>query len=341
MRVPGMSAVIVNFDSGADLVICLRALVAQVPPQDILIVDNASSDNSLQDAIDLYPDVRVLRSPRNLGFGGGANLGAAYCDRDTLLFLNPDVVIMPDCIRRLGMGITSGVGVVGPQVQVGGSGPPEYGARIDLVGMPRSLARVSPPLFVSGCCIATTRQCYDAIGGFDERYFLFMEDVEYCWQALRRGFDVRLALGAEAQHRGGGSMPGGYLRESGIEVTAARILLRERNTLAMLLACGPTLTLPLLIAGSLLRTSVFAGLLAVHGRWRAMWGLASGLMLNLVWAPETIRRRRRAGVTRLGSQEAWHRVDHRLYFWDYLCSRQRVVFVDRGRRSPPGTRRDN
>lgn len=337
-QLQGIAAVIVNFNSGADLVACVDALRAQLPAKSILVVDNDSSDSSLEMATSRYADLRVVRSPHNLGFGGGANFGALYCGADKMLFLNPDVIVMPECLDRLAMAFASGVGVVGPQVQVVGGGPPDFGGRIDLVGMPGAASSRELPLFVSGCCLATTRQCFDVVGGFDERYFLFMEDVEYCWQALRRGFDVRVALGAVVEHRGGGSMPGGYVRGGRFEVTAARIVLRERNTLAMLLACGPASVLPVLVAGSVLRTGAFATLLALHRRWSAVWALAFGVALNVVWAPATGRRRWRSGVTRAGAREGWRRVHRRLYLWDYLSRRWEISFVDSAGGSPPEAR---
>lgn len=329
-----VSAIVVNFDGGRDLQACLAALCSQLPPRNILVVDNASTDGSVGLASTQFPEVRTLASATNLGFAGGANLGAAQAPGDTLLFVNPDTFVLPGCVDRLQQALTAGAGVVGPMLRVGEQQTPEHGATIDLTGMPRALVDSRLPLYVSGCCLATTKRCFDTVGGFDERYFLFVEDVEYCWQALRRGYDVRVVPGAEAHHRGGGSTPGGYVRGGIIEVSVARIVLRERNTTAMFLACAPAGWLPMVAGASLVRAGAFAGLLASRGRWRAVGQLFVGLGKNLVWLPGTVRRRRRAGVISHSARAASRRVERRVYLWEFLRARQPVSFVDIAKRPP-------
>lgn len=335
-----VSAIVVNFNGGSDLRTCLAALCSQLSPTNIVVVDNASTDGSVGLASAQYPEVRVVASTVNLGFGGGANLGAAEARGETLLFLNPDTFVMPGCVDLLHKGLVPGVGVVGPMLRVGDEEVREYGATIDVMGMPRGLVGPSAPLYVSGCCLATSRRCFDTVGGFDERYFLFVEDVEYCWQALRRGYDVRVVSGAEAHHRGGGAIPGGYVRRGTVEVSAARIVLRERNTTTMFLACAPAGWLPIVAGASVLRTGAFAGLLASRGRWWPVLQLVVGLGQNLLWVSDTIRRRRRPGVTPLSARGAWRRVERRVYLWGFLCARQPVSFVDVAD-PPTTTRRDS
>lgn len=325
-----VSAIVVNFNGGSDLLTCLAALCSQMPRANIIVVDNASTDGSVERVSAQFRDVRVLASTANLGFGGGANLGACEAFGDTLLFLNPDTFVMPGCVDELDRALANGAGVVGPRLRVGEEEVPEYGATIDVMGMPRGLATTGEPLYVSGCCLATSRRCFDAVGGFDERYFLFVEDVEFCWQALRRGYDVRVAPRAEARHRGGGSMPGGYARNGTVEVSAARIVLRERNTTALFLACAPVQWLPLVGGASLLRATAFAGLLASRGRWLSIWELVMGLGQNVVWIPGTMRRRWRPGVARPSARRAWARVEWGLFLWDFLHARQAISFVDAG-----------
>lgn len=333
-------AIVVNFNGGTDLLTSLGAACSQLPADRIIVVDNASTDGSVELAASQYPDVRVLGSATNLGFAGGANLGATVASGDALLFLNPDTFLLPGCVDLLCRAIAAGAGVVGPMLRVGAEETPEHGATIDVMGMPRGLTNARPPLYVSGCCLATSRRCFDAVGGFDDRYFLFVEDVEYCWQALRRGFEVRVVPGAAAYHRGGASMPGGYVRSGTVQVSAARIVLRERNTTAMFLACAPPEWLPLVGVGSLLRAMAFAGLLASNKRWLAVLQLVFGLGQNLLWIPGTLRRRRRPGVSAHAARAAWRRVELRVFLWDFVRARRPIAFVDRGEPGPTPRLRD-
>lgn len=334
-----VTAIVVNFNGGRDLGRCLAALCNQLPQSNILVVDNASTDDSVQRAVERWPQVRVLASDTNLGFGGGANLGAAAAADGTLLFLNPDTLVLPGCVARLHEALIGRVGVVGPMLWVGEGEVAEQGATIDVAGMPRGLVEPNPPLYVPGCCLATTKRCFDIVGGFDPRYFLFVEDVEYCWQALRRGYDVRVVATAEAYHRGGGSISGGYARGGGLEVSVTRIVLRERNTTAMFVACVPAKLLPLVAGASVLRGGAFAGLLASRGHWSGVWRLVVGLGQNVLWLPETVRRRRRPGATAVSGRAAWQRVVPGLFLWDYVHARMPVRFMDQVSGSFTGGRR--
>lgn len=323
-----VSAIIVNFNGVADLPRCIAALQADTSLGEIIVVDNASTDDSIERIAIEFPSVRVLISESNLGFAGGANLGARHATFNVLLFMNPDTFVSPGCPYRLRNALVAGAGVAGPVLRIGSVSGVERGSVIDLMGMPRGVIDDSLPLYVSGCCLATTRNCFDAVGGFDDRYFLFMEDVEYCWQALRRGYDVKVVSEAEAYHRGGASIGGGYVRNGAFEVSAMRIVLRERNTTAMLLACVPLVWLPWAVVASALRSLAFAGLLAMQGRWRFGVQVALGWATNCRWLLGTIRRRRQPGVVGAASRAAWGRADRRLYLGEYLLKRSPIRFVD-------------
>lgn len=327
--------IIVNFNGGHDLLLCLGALDTQFPIHEVLVVDNASVDGSIEVAAERFPHATILRSEENLGFAGGANLGARHAVGDVLIFLNPDTIVGPGCIDRLAAELMFHPGVAGPLIITDGLEQCERGATIDLMGLPRGLTEDRPPLYVHGCCLATSRECFDSVGGFDERYFLFAEDVEYSWQALRHGYEVRVVEEAAARHRGGAVAIGGYLRDGHIETTSMRILLRERNTAAMLLACAPVLWLPVLLLTSLARTAAFAALLVVNGRSRDAGRLLTGLSWNVRQIRATMRRRWRQGTTAEGVQRAWRRVAFRLFLWDLARSGLEVRFVDSTRNSSP------
>jgi len=113
-----ISVIIVNFNAGEYILKCVDSVLKGNPHAEIIIVDNASSDNSLEAIEKSYPEherINIKRNKANLGFAKGCNLGAREAKSDYLLFLNPDCVVAPDTLSKLKTCIESqpGVGMVG------------------------------------------------------------------------------------------------------------------------------------------------------------------------------------------------------------------------------------
>ncbi len=322
-----VSAVIVHYNDPENLAVCLDALWCDPGVAEIVVVDNASDTPTIETTIKTRSNVEMVSSPVNLGFGGGSNLGAARVTGDLLVFLNPDTVPDPGCMSALADHLSKHGGVAGPLVRTGSDGMPEYGCTIDRMLLPRAMDKPGKPLYIMGCCIAVTRTCFDAVGGFDSRYFLFQEDVEFCWQALRRGFDVDVVPSASLVHAGGTAAPGGYRRAGRIETSPSRILLRERNSWAVIGACAPARYIFQLVAWSVLRTVAFTGILVFHSRLGDALRLWRGLAWNVANLGSTLERRHNPGTTDEGEEMAWHRVERRFFLWDLARRRERLRFV--------------
>jgi len=325
---PRLSAVVVYYNDAEHLSACVDILLRDPAISEIVVVDNASPGQAAEAIVGARRPVQIVRSTTNLGFGGGANLGAAAITGDLLVFLNPDTLPDPDCMTALAEHLAERGGVAGPVVRTGTGGGPEYGCTVDRMLLLRALDQRLEPLYVSGCCLATTRSCFDAVGGFDARYFLFQEDVEFCWQALRRGYAVDVVAAAGLVHAGGAAAAGGYRRAGRIETSSTRILLRERNSWAVLVACAPARSMPGLLLLSVLRMLVFAGLLFRHGRPADTARLVGGLWWNVTHLSGSLARRRRPGVTPVGEHLAWDRVSQKSFLWDLARRGERLRFVD-------------
>lgn len=296
---PAMSAIIITYNAGDDLGLCIGSLLTQGRAIEIVVVDNGSRDGSVERARADYPEIHVLSDGVNDGFAGGANRGAAAASGEVLLFLNPDVVLEPGCADALLITLDRSARptvcapvLVDPVRQL-----VEYGFTIDYAGDLVGLTSPTPPLYLSGCALATTRRVFTELGGFDSAFFMLIEDVDFCWRALLHGFDVRVVDAARVRHRGGGSTPGGYVRSGRIEVTAFRIALRERNTLATLVRCGPIAWLALVVPLRLVRMGAMAVIAIPFGRGDLALALGRAVAWNVRRLPELVRQRRAMPAT--------------------------------------------
>jgi GT2 family glycosyltransferase len=260
---------------------------------EVIVVDNGSVDGSVERARSAYPFIRVVSDVANDGFAGGANRGAAVASREFLLFLNPDVILEPGCVQALLVDLTGseGAAICSPIVVDGSTGVEEYGLTVDLAGDPAIVPLSNAPLYVSGCALATSRDTFAALGGFEGAFFMFCEDLDLCWRALLHGYNVRVVRAARARHRGGGSTPGGHVSGGRIEVTSFRIALRERNTMATLVRCGPLVWVLIIIPLRLMRIGALALAATVIGRPQLARALVAGVAWNVRRLPELVRQR--------------------------------------------------
>lgn len=228
---PRVRIVIVSYECAAHLGRCLDALDAarHVVPMEVRVVDNASTDGS--DAVAMArPWVRLERMPRNTGFAVAANRGLTSAATPAVLVLNPDALIAPDDLRASLDRLDSdpSTGILTPRV-VDAAGrfdgrcrrgfPTVPGALGFMTGLdrrfPRLLGRYTTAwrdpgeatdvVAVSGAVMFIRTEALRAAGGFDERYFMYGEDLDLCIRIARLGWRVRYWPGATAVHAGGAS----------------------------------------------------------------------------------------------------------------------------------------
>ncbi len=223
-----VQVVIVNYKS-ADLTIrCVESIAAHAIAalQNVIIVDNKSPDNSY-DRLSLgLPDADLVSASANNGYGAGVNFGAARAKTDYLLVLNPDTYFEFDSItiaQKL-MDSDSRIGIVGLDL-VNPDGTRQFSARrfysfVDVIA--RRFSSEGGPLagridrhlmkdvwmnetpfdaeWVMGTGFLIRRDLFNRIGGMDEKYFLYMEDVDLCARVWKEGYRVVCIPGAELVH---------------------------------------------------------------------------------------------------------------------------------------------
>ena len=219
------AAVVVNYNAGPALVACVGSVLSQDPPPELVVVDNASTDGSIEALREAYPGVRVVRSGGNLGYARAANLGIAATDAPVVAVLNPDTVLGPGVARALvaRFATDSKLGAAGPRLHnPDGSVYPSarrIPSLVDAVGhgllffvwrdnpftgryreTGADPARPRDVDWVSGAAIWLRRAALDDIGGWDERYFMYVEDVDLCWRLCRAGWGVAYEPAGTVEH---------------------------------------------------------------------------------------------------------------------------------------------
>jgi GT2 family glycosyltransferase len=221
----------VSFNARGDLEDCLDSLNRHVGlPLETIVVDNASEDGSAEELAGRGPEIRVITNSTNRGFAQACNQGLRATTAPCVLFLNPDATVSAGAVEALAARLDADddVGVVGPltrdpdgtiQVSTGPDLTPaaEWRQR-SLVRAVRSRrpealreadarhSREHEPAWVSGACLMARRQALEAVGGFDEAFFLYEEDADLCRRLRGAGWRVVFTPAAEVRHRLGRSM---------------------------------------------------------------------------------------------------------------------------------------
>jgi len=215
-----VAAVVVDFHADSALAECVASL-GRNGVDEIVVVENGEAGSS-RAALATAPDVVVVAPGLNLGYGRGVNRGVARVrDRDLVLVSNPDVVVHDGAIAALVAALDAqpGVAIVGPEIRrLDGTVYPSHRVfpNFWLAGLHALLAPVWPgnPAttryrsshadgtvdWVSGACFLIRRVAFEEVGGFDERYFMFAEDMKLCWDVRQRGWGVAAVDDAVVTH---------------------------------------------------------------------------------------------------------------------------------------------
>jgi len=232
VRQPALSVVIVNYNCKTFTIDCLRSVFAQSYDfaLEVIVVDNASHDGSVEDIPTAFPQVRFVSLAENVGFGRGCNCGATLATAPYILLLNPDSVVRPDTIRNLmrfakdhpdagiwGGRTYNGKGVLDPSSCW--RFPTPWSTFCIVAGLARAFPK--SPRFnaegyggwqrdsvrevdvVTGCLLLVERSLWDKLGGFDPVYFMYSEEVDLCRRARDLGARPLISPDVEVVHYSG------------------------------------------------------------------------------------------------------------------------------------------
>jgi len=223
---PSASIVIVSFNTSDCLRACLESAIGQDAAR-VVVADNGSTDGSIELVERDFPSVLLSVDRTNPGYGAGANRGITQCEGDVLL-LNSDTRLAPGALDGLHAYLSTHprVGIVGPRL-VDSDGvlqpstfhfpsplrPPVL--RDPIAPLVRrvpgaserylptwSHARARTVPYVTGAAIMIRRAAFNAIGGFDESFFMYAEEIDFCWRLRRAGWETHFAPVTDVVHEG-------------------------------------------------------------------------------------------------------------------------------------------
>lgn len=227
--------VLVTYNSSEDLQRFLPGLGEAVEPLalNVICVDNASADDSA-DVVEQWGGT-VCRNRDNVGLTRAINQGAARGTGEWVLVANPDTVLSAGAIAALADSAAGvEIGLIGPRIARMDGSPYPTGRKFPgvVVGVVHALLGAVWPAnpatvayfgrsidfatdvdWVSGCCMLFRRSAFEAVGGFDERYFMYFEEVKIALDMHRHGFRVVLEPAVEIRHREGGSTRSAPIRK--------------------------------------------------------------------------------------------------------------------------------
>jgi GT2 family glycosyltransferase len=229
---PDISLVIVNWNARDLLRACLASLRGEAGglALEVIVVDNASTDQSVEVLSPEFPEVVWVRNPANSGFAAATNLGLRRARGTCWGLLNPDTVVLPGALARLRQALEAEPPLlaVGPQLlnpdrslQPSGRCFPSLGRMAGEMFCPRAWKGTrfwlkamfgrtdfSQPAWVdelSGACLLARRETFERVGFFDEAYFLYFEEVDWFRRLALAGGRARYLPGAQVVHHWGGS----------------------------------------------------------------------------------------------------------------------------------------
>lgn len=300
-----LSVVLLNFNGRHHLETFLPSVVAHSGTHGVYVVDNGSTDDSVNFVKSNYPKVRLICFNENNGFCGGYNKAIPFIDSEYIVLLNTDVEVSPNWIEPILEILENQPKIKAVQPRILDYKNKEYfeyagaaGGFIDVMGYPFCRGRIFETIekadgkyldqqkifWASGSCLFIHRQTYLNLGGLDEKFFAHMEEIDLCWRIWNSGHEVAYCPGSTVYHLGGGTLN---------KSKPKKTYLNFRNGLSLLIKNEPFnklwWKLPLRIAldwTAVLKFSLQSG--PKHGL-----AILNAHLSTLLSLPQTIKKRQR------------------------------------------------
>lgn len=241
-----IAVVILNYNGRKFLQQFLRGVVEFSAPQEVIVADNASTDDSVAYLRKNFPQVRLILLEENGGFSAGYNQAIAQIEAEYVVLLNSDVAVTPQWLLPIEAYLEQNKDIVALQPKILAYHTPthfEYagagGGFLDTWGYPFCRGRIFdtteedkaqyddalPVFWASGACMVVRTDTYKSLGGLEEAFFAHMEEIDLCWRIWRNGGKIHYLPTSTVYHVGGGTLAQGHPKKT---------YLNFRNNLALL-----------------------------------------------------------------------------------------------------------
>lgn len=222
-----VSIVILNYNGQGFLEKFLPAVIQHSAGYEIIVADNASTDNSVAFLTHTYPEIRLIRLPHNGGFTGGYNEALKQVQARYYVLLNSDIEVTPNWIAPVIKLMDENPNIAACQPKMRDYQKPalfEYagaaGGYIDYLGYPFCRGRIFDTcetdtgqyddtreiFWATGACMFVRAEVFHQLGGFDTKFFAHMEEIDLCWRMKNAGYQVYYTSASTVYHVGGGTL---------------------------------------------------------------------------------------------------------------------------------------
>lgn len=317
---PSVAIVILNWNGRAYLQRFLPSVTASTyPGKQVIIADNASTDDSLAFVRAHYPSVGIIALPQNYGFAKGYNEALKQVQADYYVLLNSDVEVQPGWIEPIItlMERDRSVAVCQPKIltydnkrlfeYAGGAG-----GWLDHLGYPFARGRIfdvceedqgqydsiEPVFWASGAAMFVRPEIYHGLGGLDEFFFAHQEEIDFCWRVQLAGHKVYACPASVVYHVGGGTLPKGNER---------KVFLNFRNNLIMMAKNLPLSQSWWKLPYRLLLDTVSAFKSLIEGQWVYFVAIFKAHVAFVAWLPGRRKKSVFPAGSRSGRLAGWYR----------------------------------
>lgn len=222
-----ISVAILNYNGESWLDKFLKTVVEKSPEAEVIVIDNASTDNSVSFLKNNFPNLRLIQNEVNSGFAGGYNEGLKCIESDYYILLNSDIEITDNWIMPVINSIESNENIVAGQPKILAYNERNKfehagaaGGFIDHLGYPFCRGRIftetevdegqydttTKVFWATGACLFIRADKYWEIGGLDDAYFAHMEEIDMCWRLQNKGYSIICEPSSKVYHVGGGTL---------------------------------------------------------------------------------------------------------------------------------------
>lgn len=308
---PKVSVIIPHWNGIEILEPCLRSLEAsEYPNLEVVVVDNASTDDSVAFIQKAFPSVVIIQNSENLGFAGGCNVGLRGVDSEFYLVLNNDTTHDPDWIAPMVEQMESDPAIAAVQPKIMSAQNPEVfdyaggvGGLLDVLAFPYALGRIFTTtekddgyydeprdiFWASGTALLIRREALNAVGLFDEDFFAHMEEIDLCWRFHNAGWRVVNAPASRIFHHSGWTLPPDRYQKK---------YLNHRNNLMMIVKNYPVAYLAFVLPARIALEGVAFVFSALIRDWKRMAAILMALGWNFTHPFLLIRKHKEVRKTR-------------------------------------------